>query len=374
MQHKPSIKDRRLYTRNENFFVKMKRFIIVLGIIFISAGICSSQQLPNISNTKDSAFFNNPYPYILPILGSKAHQAHIRLPFPVGVMFNTLVGQQDLMLNQMMLGFGNHDNPTPPEMIDLDDVVRFEDVSAQTSTFNLRLDAWILPFFNIYGIVGQTKKADISVNLVEPFPLGVTTQVSGTYVGYGLMAAGALGPFFISADLNRTYNYNPRLDEPAKVLISGLRTGPVFRFKSRPEMNISLWTGGMYSHFNGETDGSIDAIELAPDAPGRIDEMQAELDGWYDGLSPVDQLKYLILYNKVNEGLSGIKEGIETGYIRYSFNKSIDLPWNLLLGAQWQINYRWQIRAEAQLLGDRTAGLFSINYRFGIRGKNWFAR
>ena len=35
--------------------------------------------------------------------------------------------------------------------------------------------------------------------------------------------------------------------------------------------------------------------------------------------------------------------------------------------------YRWQLRAEAQLLGDRTAGLFSLNYRFGIKGKNWFS-
>jgi len=45
----------------------------------------------------------------------------------------------------------------------------------------------------------------------------------------------------------------------------------------------------------------------------------------------------------------------------------------MLLGAQWQINHRWQLRAEAQVLGDRTAGLFSVNYRFGVRGKNWFS-
>ena len=351
----------------------MKRTITVPGLTWLILAVCSGQQAPGIRSARDSAWFSNPYPYILPILGSKAHQAQVRLPFPVGVMINSLVGRQDLMLDQMKLGFGNHNNPAPPEMIDLDDVVTFEDISAQTSTFNMRVDAWILPFLNIYGIVGQTKKADISVNLVEPFPLGVTTEVAGTYFGYGVMTAGALGPFFISADLNRTYNYNPRLDEPAKVLIHGLRTGPVFRFKNQSDMNVSFWTGYIYSYFNGDTEGSIDVLELAPDAPGRIDEMQGDLDSWYDALPPLQQNLYENLYNRLGDGLSGLRDGIEKGYIRYSFNKSIENPWNMLLGAQWQINYRWQIRAEAQLLGDRTAGLFSVNYRFGIPGNNWFS-
>jgi len=139
-------------------------------------------------------------------------------------------------------------------------------------------------------------------------------------------------------------------------------------------MNISFWTGYIYSYFNGDTEGSIDAVELAPDAPGRIDEMQGDLDNWYNDLPPLQQTLYENLYNRLGTGLSALKDGVENGYIRYSFNKSIENPWNMLLGAQWQINYRWQIRAEAQFLGDRTAGLFSLNYRFGIKGKNWFSK
>ena len=351
----------------------MKRLLFTIVIALVTLSISSAQQVPNIRSAKDSAYFSNPYPYILPILGSKAHQAKVRLPFPVGVMFNSLVGRQNLMLDGMKLGFGDYTNPNPPEMIDLDEVVKFDEISAQTSTFNMRVDAWVLPFLNIYGIVGQTKKADISVNLVEPFPLNVTTEVAGTYFGYGIMAAGGVGPFFISADLNRTINYNPRLDDPAKVLIHGLRTGPVIRFRNRPEMNVSFWSGYMLSYFNGDTDGSIDAIDIAPDAPGRIDEMRGDLNNWYDALPPLQQTLYENLYNRLGDGLSNLRDGIENGYIRYSFNKSIENPWNLLLGAQWQINHRWQLRAEAQVLGDRTAGLFSVNYRFGVRGKNWFS-
>ncbi|MCB2222401.1 MAG: hypothetical protein KQI35_18600 [Bacteroidetes bacterium] len=346
--------------------------LLITGILIIS--FAQAQNVPTAFSKRDSAFFSQPYPYILPVLGTKVHEAKIRLPYPVGIMFNTLVGEQFLSLSDIALGFGKYSSTSEPNMIDLSEVIEFEDIRAQTSTFNLRVDTWLLPFVNVYGIVGQTKKADINVNLVEPFPLDVTTEVSGTYVGFGAMAAGAVGPVFVSLDVNRTYNYNPRLDDPAKVLIGGLRTGPVFRFKNNPEMNISLWTGAMYSHFNGETDGSIAALDLAPNAPAEIENKLNNLHEWYDGLKPVEQLLYKNIYEKLDNGLTELKEGVEDGYIRYSFNKKINNPWNMLIGAQWQLNYRWQLRAEAQFLGDRTAGLFSLNYRFGIRGKNWLSK
>jgi len=346
-----------------------------LALLLVFAVFFGHAQNKDITfKDSDSLYFSQPYPYVLPVLGDKAHEAKARIPLPFGVMFNTLVGTQNLGLENMQIGFGNINDPGIPDMIDLSDVVTFRDISAQTSTYNLRFDAWILPFLNVYGIVGQTKKADISVSLIDPIPLDVSTEVSGTYIGYGIMAAGAVGNVFISLDANRTYNYNPRLDDPAKVTIAGLRTGPIFRFKNKPDMNVTIWGGVMYTGFNAETVGTIRANELAPDAPARIDELQGNLDAWYDGLSPAGQVLFENIYNRLGNGLSDLKDGIEEGYIRYSFDKTINEPWNMLIGAQWQINYRWQMRAEAQFLGDRTAGLFSLNYRFGIKGKNLFSK
>jgi hypothetical protein len=352
--------------------MKLVTIILSLTVTLISV-FAQAQNVPRAFSEKDSLFFSRPYPFIMPIMGQKVHELGIKLPFPVGVMFNSLVGTQTLALRDMALGFGRFSDPADPQMIDISDIVVFDDVEAQTSTFNLRVDTWVLPFLNFYGIVGQTRKADINVSLIQPIPLDVNTEVSGTYIGFGAMTAGAVGPVFFSLDLNRTYNFNPRLDDPAKVTISGLRTGPIFRFKNNPDMNITLWAGAMYSHLNGETNGNIPSLELAPNAPDRIDELSGNLDNWYNGLSPIEQALYQNLYNRLGNGLSDLKEGIEDSYIRYAFDKQIEKPWNMLVGAQWQINYRWQIRAEAQFLGDRRAGLFSLNYRFGIRGKNWFS-
>lgn len=226
-----------------------------------------AQNAPARNARKDSVYFSKPYPFILPVMGEKVHNLEFKLPFPMGVMVNALSGTQDLSLTNLKVGFNES------EWIELDDVVTFDEITAQTSTFNARFDVWVLPFLNVYGIVGQTAKSDIDVNLIEPFPLNVTTTISGTYVGYGVLLAGGVGPLFVSVDANRTYNFNPRLDEPAKVFIAGMRTGPIIRFKNRPDMNVVIWAGAMYSHFNGETEGRINTIELAPDAPGRIDEM-----------------------------------------------------------------------------------------------------
>lgn len=358
----------------QKFISQSLTALLLSAIVIFFPKHVVGQNVPTAFTKRDSAFFNNPYPYILPILGNKAHERRIKLPFPVGVMFNALAGNQTLTLSDLSLGFGSFSNPGAPEMIDLSEVVVFDKVTAQTSTFNLRVDTWLLPFLNVYGIAGQTRKADINVMLSEPFPLKIGTEVSGTYIGFGAMVAGALGPIFFSLDANRTFSYNPRLDDPAKVTIAGLRSGPVFRFNNNPDMNITLWAGVMYSYFRGETNGNIPAIELAPDAPARIDEMRTSLDKWYNDLSPIEQKLYENLYNRLGNGLSGLKDGVENGYIRYFFTKSIDNPWNMLLGGQWQINYRWQFRAEAQFLGDRTAGLFSLNYRFGVRGKNFLAK
>ncbi|GLB47707.1 hypothetical protein Y10_00750 [Neptunitalea sp. Y10] len=325
-------------------------------------------------SVEDSIYFSEPYPYVLPIMGAKVHSVKIRPPLPFGVMVNALAGYQKLALDNMAVGFGNYTNAGSPTMIDISDFVVFDETKAQTSTYNVRLDAWVLPFLNVYGIVGKTKKADININLEKPFPLSVSTEVTGTYVGYGAMLAGAVGPVFVSLDGNQTYSYNPRLDKPAKISLAGLRTGPVFKFNSKPEMNVSFWVGAMYNHFNGDTEGSIGALDLAPDAPAHINEMQTSLDNWYNNLGTVDQIKYAIPYNLLEEGLTRLEDDVENGYINYAFTKAIEHPWNMVVGGQYQYNYHWQLRAEIQFLGDRTAGLFSLNYRFGIRGKNWFSK
>ncbi len=327
-----------------------------------------------LQKNNDSIWFSKPYPYVLPILGQKVHERKIRPQLPFGIMFNSLVGQQKMSISGLNIGFGNINNPDPIEMIDLSDIVKFNDIKAVTTTYNIRLDSWILPFLDVYGMFGQVKKASIDIGITDPFSFDVQTDVQGTYLGFGAMANYAIGSMFFSLDYSHNYSYNPRLDDPAIFNLFGFRTGPIIKFDKHPQMNLVIWTGVMYSQFKSETVGTINTADLAPNATAKVEEMIGELDSWYNGLNPIKQQLYKQLYNKLNNGLTSLESGIENTYIRYDMSKNVEKPWDALLGAQWQINNSWQIRTEFQFLGDRTAGLLSVNYRFGIKGHNWFSK
>ncbi len=320
---------------------------------------------------EDSIYMAEPYPYILPILGDKAHERGYKPQLPFGIMFNSLVVKQTLELTNMQVGFGNFLSSTTPRMFNLDSITAFDPLVTQTSTFNVRVDAWILPFLNIYGILGKIKTADIDVNMTEPFPLSVQTSIEGWYSGFGAMMSGKLGPLFLSIDANRNYNHNPRLSDPAIITMGSFRLGPIINIPKRPNMKVVLWVGAMYSKFNSLTQGTINTADLAPNAGDKVDEMHEDLDQWYNDLGPVKQNLYNNTYENLGSGLDLLKDGVNSTYIAYQMDKTSLKPWNMLLGVQYQYNDHWQARVEAQLLGARIAGLFSVNYRFGIKGRTW---
>lgn len=323
---------------------------------------------------RDSVFMSKPYPYILPIMGDKAHERGYKIPLPIGIMFNTLAINQTLYIDRISIGFGRRDSGEEPIMYDLNKIVQFDKISANTSTYNIRVDTYLFPFLSVYGIIGQNKKADINIDLTKPFPLQVKTEVAGWYIGYGAMAQGKVGPIFLSVDANQNYNHNPRIDKPVVYSLAGLRAGPIFEFKKNTNQRLVVWVGAMYSKFNSETIGTINTIDLAPNAPQKVSEMQQNLDNWYNDLSNVNKIKYKLIYEALESGLTSLGNNINNSYISYNMNKTTKRPWNMLTGVQWQIDDHWQVRTEMQYLGDRTAGLFSINYRFGIKGRTLFSK
>jgi hypothetical protein len=210
------------------------------------------------------------------------------------------------------------------------------------------------------------------VRIAEPFALETKTPSNGGFVGFGILAAGAYQNLMFSLDFNHQWIYTDKLDEPAEVAISGFRTGPIFRSKTRPDQNWVVWTGVMRTSLNSETKGQISMDEVFPDLDQRVGGWIDGLDQWYDALSPVKQALYEGPYEALRGQLENAEMGADDGVIRYQMQKVIPNPWNLLIGVQYQLNPSWQFRAEYQGLGDREGGLLSVNYRFGIRGKTWF--
>jgi hypothetical protein len=235
----------------------------------------------------------------------------------------------------------------------------------------MRVDTWILPFWDFY-VLGGYGNANTTTSISQPFQINTDTKSEGYYVGLGSTLAFGIRGFFASLDGSYIWNYQDVLTKPAQVLTMGLRTGPVFKFKKHKEMNIIPWVGVLFTNLNSETLGSISFKEVFPDSDGsKITELQTKLDDWYNGLGTPAQKVFEDAYNKLSDGLENVSENAGNSTIQYEMKKSIDHPFNLIIGGQYQVNLRWQVRGEAQIFGDRFGGLLSLNYRFGIKGKNF---
>ena len=52
--------------------------------------------------------------------------------------------------------------------------------------------------------------------------------------------------------------------------------------------------------------------------------------------------------------------------IRYGMDKQVKEMWNMVAGAQFQLNKNWMLRSEVGIVGDRKQFLVSLNYRFKV--------
>jgi hypothetical protein len=348
----------------------MRALLLLFAALLISGAMAAQASgMQKVTHPKRQHYIDSlkqvPYPYSLPFMGAKMRRAGIILPLPHGVMVNYLQGTQLVEISNLKVGFNN------AEPLDLSQIVQFEQVQANMVTPHVRIDTWILPFWNVSAIAGYAK-GDISVHLKEPVDFETKTTINGAYYSVGTMFTGAIGPVFLTNDYTYTWNFNDKLTHPATIFMTGVRSGPVWRFPKKIQMNFSAWIGFTYSLLNSKTDGSVAFSDIFPDAGAKLDEREIKLDNWYtDAYSeaklPKEKEVIQELYDKQKQGISNIRNKVDAGSIQYNMNKGFNNPFAFVTGIQWQISDIWQLRFESQYLGDRKTFMASINYRFGIR-------
>jgi hypothetical protein len=187
------------------------------------------------------------------------------------------------------------------------------DVENETTTFHLRLDYWLLPFINVFGIVGNidssTKVALSSVDLGPYVPVTLTDlkiDLDGTVYGGGLVAAYGGKKWFgtVAYQLTETNLENANSSISAWVLTpkAGLR------FKKG-----AAWVGAMYQNAQ-EEHGGIFNLEGVGDVP-------------------------------------------------YDVKLKEQKPWNFVVGGTYGFSKHWLVTAQAGF-GDRMSALGMVEYRF----------
>ena len=156
---------------------------------------------------KDEVEDDEPF---LPIFGKEAREKGYELPKSYGVNVNYMnihqnINVKSIQFDGLTIPFINR--PLKPDLFKIDVL----STRQRSHTETLRLDAWVFPFMNVYGVVGHTKGRSISkinVGSTNPFVnkliksmgdmdgIDFVLKFKGTTYGLGTTFAGGVGNWF----------------------------------------------------------------------------------------------------------------------------------------------------------------------------------
>ncbi len=215
------------------------------------------------------------------------------LPLPLGIGVTYYHQQQDYGLASLEV----YPIPIPPEL--LSDV----EVTNRINEINLKVDLWVLPFLNVFGIIGDVS-GETTVGL-GPLLGELVVDYDGLAYGGGFTAAAGVKRFFGSLTTN--------------FMLTDLKGdgSSVEAWLVTPKAGLrwtraALWGGAVYQRAEEEHQGSI-------------------------AVPPFGELGYRVV----------LKE---------------KTPWNYLVGGQVGLATHWVIEAEGGF-GKRQHALITLTYR-----------
>ncbi|MCX7547527.1 hypothetical protein OS188_06120 [Xanthomarina sp. F1114] len=341
----------------------LKRNVALFGLFMLIANITWAQQ-PSIKVKHKYEVYRDSlkqvdYNYVFPILGQGAYNKGFDIPYPVGIMGNFMWMEQGIAINNLQLGLQNKNVDIGLTQIDF---VQFGENTNTSYTINVRPDIWVFPFLNVYGILGYAHTRT-EVNLVYPVTLQSVVEQKVSNMGIGIMAAGAVGPVFISVDANFTWNKPELLDKAVPVRVTGIRLGHTYVFKEKPSRNIAVWVGGFFMETGSATSGQLKLKDALPAADGtKKDAIVSDYYNWYDNEATIPQK--LVADQILTPIIDRLDAADGEAIIKYGLEKQVQQKWNGIIGAQFQYNKNWMLRTEWGVLGNRKSALLSVNYRF----------
>ncbi len=329
--------------------VNCQLLIFVLLISFSSIDVLVAQYSDldlSLKEIEQDSLVKN-YDNIFPFWGKDVLKKGIRLPAPLGININYFTATQNVLISNLALGINDRD------FVNMDNIIKFDETIGVVDNWNARIDLWILPFLNVYGIGGYTK-ATTTVNLSAPIKFQSEAKMEGPTYGTGFIIAGGLQGFWISFDANWSWSDLDILEKPIGSNIIGLRIGKNYRWRDK---SVALWVGAMKVNLESGTEGTVVLSDVLPETPPELGE---NFSVWYDGLS----LKQKLTVDKIVAALEG--NNLRATRINYQLDKAPETPWTMNIGGQIEFNRNWQFRAEFNFLGARTSLLANIVYRLDI--------
>ena len=176
-------------------------------------------------------------------MAEEARRAGYELPLPFGAGL-VLTGLDNRAIDVTDVRIGLRGEPqTVSEFVDLGS-------SSRVFNANVKVDAWLLPFMNVYALVGyvyNVSDTHLAVTLPQPGPAPgviqsnreVETELEGLIGGAGMTLAGGWRNFFMVADISYVQT-DLGFDDDFTALIASVRTGWTGNLNGVP---VQIWGG-----------------------------------------------------------------------------------------------------------------------------------
>ncbi len=198
-------------------------------------------------------------------------------PWGIGIDFYTM--DQEYDIESLVLDIPD---------ISLDDTSLLY-VTNEVQHFDIKLDAWILPFLNVFGIIGHIESdtvVDLSRADVQglPFPLGkLPISTDGTVKGLGFTLAYGKNNFFATltttiTETDLSGNFDSSVDSTTVQPRIGIVRGP-----------WQFWAGGLFldteERHIGQVDLPLAVVDGVPTlVPVPFDVLLGGADDWNTAL------------------------------------------------------------------------------------------
>ncbi|TWT85836.1 hypothetical protein Pla123a_06430 [Posidoniimonas polymericola] len=248
----------------------------------------------------------------LPLLKGMAEKSGTTLPLPLGTSFIWTEIDRNVAVSDVRLGLGS--NPLTSV-----DRVAVPETTFHASSKIARIDLWVLPCVNLYGIVGHTRTTGNVAVTVDNFPLpsspqavlNVPVELEGTTAGWGCTSGIGGKDWFAMLDINKTWTDFSKLDSSLTALVITPRVGLVV---DRPLFKGEVHIGAMWQD-------TAQTVELTVDHPLLGNGLHVQVDQFEPN------------------------------------------PWNFLVGGLWALDERLQVMVEGGM-GGRSYVVSGVTVRY----------
>ena len=283
----------------------------------------------------------------LPIWGKEAREAGYLLPLPFGISVVGLTQEQPFEVSKIGLEVNGEQNEVVNDLID--DTITAKNLRVSDTTYNLRFDAWILPFWNVYGLVGKTKgKAELELDVDLELP---TLFLAAAGVGNGFGS-------------NRCDSINLPFQGPAPgsclLTTEGIPTTLHF---NGTVLGYGTTIAGGYGDFFGMFDVNYSEADINIAIEKTQQTVYSARLGWNGSIGVYQgQLWFGAMKQDIEQQIAVSTPGKQVAVL---IDQHASSPWNYLIGAQWNITEEWAVIAETNFaFSDRQQFMMQIGYRF----------